>query len=38
LTWFSFFGRFVSNLRYRLWVQKEEFEKVNKKIAICKVW
>jgi len=34
LTWFAFFGGFVSNLRYRLRVQKEELETVNKKIVI----
>jgi hypothetical protein len=34
LSWFSFFGGFVSTLRRSLRVQKEELKKVNEEIAI----
>ncbi len=34
LTWFAFFGGFVSNIRSSLWAQKETVKKTNKKIKI----
>jgi len=34
LTWFAFFGGFVSNIRRRLRLQKEEIQKVNEEIKI----
>jgi len=34
LTWFAFFGGFVSNIRRRLRVQKEEIQKANEEIKI----
>lgn len=34
LTWFAFFGGFVSNIRHRLMVQKEDMKNANKKIKI----
>lgn len=34
LTWFAFFGGFVSNIRQRLRTQKEETRKANKEIKI----
>jgi len=34
LTWFAFFGGFVSNIRRRLRVQKEEIQKAHEKIKI----
>ena len=34
LTWFAFFGGFVSNIRRRLWVQKEKIQKANEEIKI----
>jgi hypothetical protein len=34
LTWFAFFGGFVSNIRQRLWTQKEETRKANEEIKI----
>ncbi|MEE4136394.1 MAG: hypothetical protein V2I32_09980 [Desulforhopalus sp.] len=32
LIWFAFFGGFVSNLRSRLWAQKEALKKVNEEL------
>jgi len=34
LTWFAFFGGFVSNIRRRLQTQKEETKKANEEIKI----
>jgi seryl-tRNA synthetase len=34
LTWFAFYGGFVSNIRRRLRVQKEETQKANEEIKI----
>jgi len=34
LTWFAFFGGYVSNLRRRLRVQKEEIQKANEELKI----
>ncbi len=34
LTWFAFYGGFVSNIRRRLRVQKEEIQKANEEIKI----
>lgn len=34
LTWFAFFGGFVSNIRRRLQLQKEEIQKANEEIKI----
>jgi len=34
LTWFAFFGGFVSNMRRRLWVQKEDIQKAHEEIKI----
>ncbi len=34
LTWFAFFGGYVSNIRHRLWAQKEEIQIAHEEIQI----